>query len=244
MVIDDLADRRHECDLILDQNYFQKNMQRYDQLVPAYCKKVLGPQYALLRPEFLEESKKTRERDGTIRNILIFFGGSDPTNETEKALHGIRILNQADLHFDLIVGSSNRNKEKIKNACRSILNVTFYEQVSNMASLMAKADLSLGAGGTSTWERCYLALPSIVIVVAKNQEKVATALEDAGAIWNLGWHSRVDSEKIAESFALAIKFPEKVLETGRRGNKIMGGRKFLGTLFLANEIVEGNYASA
>jgi UDP-2,4-diacetamido-2,4,6-trideoxy-beta-L-altropyranose hydrolase len=244
MVIDDLADRKHECDLLLDQNYFQNNVQRYDQLVPSYCKKVLGPQFALLRPEFLEEREKIRERDGKVRHILIFFGGSDPTNETEKTLHGIQILNQADLYFDLVVGGSCRNKEKIIKASRFISNVTFHEQVSNMASLMAKADLSLGAGGTSTWERCYLALPSFVIVVAKNQERIAMALEDAGAIWNLGWHKGVDAEKIAESFALAIKSPEKVLEIGKRGNEIMGGKNFMGTRFLANEIVEGNYASA
>lgn len=244
MVIDDLADRKHECDLLLDQNYFQNRLQRYDQLVPSRCKKVLGPRYALLNPEVLKKGENIRERDGTIRSVLVCFGGSDPTNETEKALQAIQMLNQGGLHFDVVVGGLYRNKEKIRKRCQSIPNVTFYEEVSNLASLMAKADLSLGAGGISNWERCYLGLPSIIIVVARNQESIAAALEDAGTAWNLGWHFGVNPRKIAEALSLAIKSREKLVRMGKKGRELMGGKQFQGAPFLASELFEGKYAAA
>jgi len=97
MVIDDLADRPHDCDLLLDQNFYENLESRYDGLAPSGCKKLLGPKYALLRPEFREERKNLRKRDGYVKRIMIFFGGSDPTNETTKALEAVRMLNRPDI---------------------------------------------------------------------------------------------------------------------------------------------------
>jgi len=97
MVIDDLADRAHDCDLLLDQNFYENLESRYDGLVSAWCKKLLGPKYALLRPEFREARKNLRKRDGHVKRIMIFFGGSDPANETTKALEAIRMLKRPDI---------------------------------------------------------------------------------------------------------------------------------------------------
>ena len=104
MVIDDLADRVHDCDLLLDQNFYENLESRYDGLVPAWCKKLLGPKYALLRPEFREARRNLRKRDGHVKRIMIFFGGSDPTNETTKVLEAIRMLNRPDIATDVMVG--------------------------------------------------------------------------------------------------------------------------------------------
>ena len=82
MVIDDLADRRHDCDLLLDQNFFINGEKRYDELVSPSCTKLLGPKYALLRREFREARKKLKERTGEVKRVLVFFGGSDPENYT------------------------------------------------------------------------------------------------------------------------------------------------------------------
>ncbi|MHB8482288.1 MAG: UDP-2,4-diacetamido-2,4,6-trideoxy-beta-L-altropyranose hydrolase [Nitrospiria bacterium] len=244
MVIDDLANRSHNCDLLLDQNMYKNMETRYDGLVPRNCKKLLGPQFALLRPEFKAARKNLRTRDGNIKRILIFFGGTDPTNETQKALEAIQVLNKTDIDVDVVVGASNPHKEQISRICANLQNTSYHCQVENMAELMVMADLAVGAGGSTTWERCCLGLPSIIIVVAKNQERIAMALEDAGTVWNLGWHSGVDSGKITESLLLATKSPEKLLRMGKRGRKIMGGNKFQGASYLANELLEGKYASA
>ncbi|MFH1884106.1 MAG: UDP-2,4-diacetamido-2,4,6-trideoxy-beta-L-altropyranose hydrolase, partial [Planctomycetota bacterium] len=103
MVIDDLADRAHDCDLLMDQNFHENLESRYDGLVPPGCIKLLGPKYAALRPEFREVRKNLRKRDGHVKRIMIFFGGSDPTNETAKTLEAMYMLNRPDVAVDVVV---------------------------------------------------------------------------------------------------------------------------------------------
>lgn len=198
MVIDDLANRIHDCDLLLDQNYYRELEHRYDGLVPPGCRKLLGPEYALLRPEFHKAKKSLRKRDGKIRRILIFFGGSDPTNETKKALEAVKLLNRPDIAVDVVVGAANSYREEIKRICREMPKATYYCQVENMAELMAAADLAIGAGGTTTWERLYLELPTIAIAVSENQVATLEALGEAGMVWYLGRSYEVGEEDIAD----------------------------------------------
>ena len=186
MVIDDLANRPHDCDLLLDQNLYHNHETRYDNLVSSTCKKLLGPEYALLRPEFLKARKSLRNKDGRIRRIFVFFGGSDPTNETTRALKAICSLKRPDLAVDVVVGNTNPHKEQVVKSCLSLPGASYYKQVSNIAELMAEADLSIGAGGTATWERCCLGLPSLVIAVAKNQEETVSCLDNRGAVYYAG----------------------------------------------------------
>lgn len=187
MVIDDLANRPHDCDLLLDQNLSGDAERSYDSLVPSQCRKLIGPRYAILRREFYEMRKKMRKRDAAVRRILIFFGGSDPTNETEKAVEAIRLLNTPDVQADVVIGSANRHRERIERLCAAIPNTNTYFQVSNMAELIMNADLAIGAGGSTTWERCCLGLPALVTILAENQECLTKAVASRGAIVNMGW---------------------------------------------------------
>lgn len=186
MVIDDLANRKHNCDILLDQNYSENMEQKYDGLVPDYCKKYIGPKYVLLREEFYKVKKHLRERDGNIKNILVFFGGSDLTNETEKAIKAIEMLNRPDIRVNVVVGNSNKNQEKIKKLCELNPQFKFYCQVDNMAELMNEADLAIGAGGTTTWERCFMELPTIVVSIAENQDKILFYLSEKNLIDYIG----------------------------------------------------------
>ncbi len=196
MVVDDLANRPHDCDLLLDQNYYKNLENRYDGLVPSHCRKLLGPKYVLLRPEFHEAKKNLRKRDGKVRRILVFFGGSDPTNETVKALEAIKSLNRPEIAVDVVVGAANPHKEQVKKICNQMPNTTYYCQVENMAELMANADLAIGAGGATTWERLYLELPTIAIAVAKNQVETLEALGEAGIVSYFGESSEVSQENL------------------------------------------------
>lgn len=185
-VIDDLADREHDCDLLLDQNYCLGLDRRYADLAPSTCRLLLGPEYALLRPEFLQARTALRQRDGVLKRLLVFFGGSDPTNETAKALEGVRQMTHPDLSVDVVVGSSNPHREQIRTLCDALPNSLYHCQVNNMAELMAKADLAIGAGGITTWERCCLGLPALVSILADNQAELTQAVSEYGASVSLG----------------------------------------------------------
>lgn len=180
-VIDDLANRPHDCDVLLDQNFYAKMEDRYEGLVPAGCQMLLGPKYALLRPEFSEAHRAARTRKNReVQRIFVFFGGSDPTDDTTKALEAIRLMNLQNIEVDVVVGTSNPNRQEIQRLCEEIPNTHFHCQVEYMAQLMSEADIAIGAGGTATWERLSVGLPSIVIAIASNQVQTSRDLGNAG----------------------------------------------------------------
>lgn len=222
MVIDDLANRHHECDLILDQNYYPDMEQRYSNLLPTSCQKLLGPGYALLRIEFIQARKKLSQKDGNVHRILISFGGSDITNETEKTLLALQMLARPNVHLDVVVGKANPHKHTIKRICSESPNVTFHHQISNIAELMLQADLAIGGGGTSTWERCFLGLPTLTMITADNQIETTEALAKVGVIWNLGLATMVTPESLLKVLQKIMGEPHVVREKSLAALKIMG----------------------
>lgn len=222
LVIDDLADRAHECDILLDQNLHRTPWTRYEGLLPDKCVLLAGPRYALLRREFAEARKTLRKRDGTVGRIFVFFGSSDPGDETTKALNALALLGRADIAVDVIVGMSNPNKERIREFCSTISGWSFHCQVTEISSLMAKADLSLGAGGSATWERCYLGLPSVTIAVAENQLETAKAVAEAGAAIYAGRSSDISSPDLARIVEETLDRPRLLSSISSKSLEIMG----------------------
>lgn len=189
LAIDDLADRRHDCDLLLDQN-LGRDATDYDGLV-ADARKLIGPGYALLRPQFagLRASSLERRR-GTaeIRNILVSLGGADPANVTAGVLSTLAACDLA-AGCRIMVVSSARSPwlEPLHSMADAMpFACAILADVENMAELMAASDMMIGAAGSTSWERCCLGVPGISIVIADNQRDVAAALQSAGATEVLG----------------------------------------------------------
>ncbi|MBE1555020.1 UDP-2,4-diacetamido-2,4,6-trideoxy-beta-L-altropyranose hydrolase [Sporosarcina limicola] len=199
MVIDDLADRPHVCDLLLDQNYYLNMSERYKGIVPDHCIQMIGPDYVLLRDEFLQAANEPRERTGEINNILVFFGGTDPTGETIKTLEAIKELTIPEITVHVVVGASNPKRHNIEQMCSKMQNVNLYCQITTIAELMMKADLAIGAGGATTWERCFLGLPSLTVVVAENQRELTLTLANQGATTYLGYSSELTKDVIQKA---------------------------------------------
>ena len=170
MVIDDLADRQHDCDVLLDQNYYADMQTRYIDKVPEHCQLLLGPRYALLREEFRTLREKIKVRTGDVKKILVFFGGVDAGNYTSLAIQALAELNSRQ-QVDVVIGAHHPNREDIQQSCVYHGFICHVQTVS-MAELMAEADLAIGAGGTATWERCCLGLPTINFCLADNQRKL------------------------------------------------------------------------
>jgi UDP-2,4-diacetamido-2,4,6-trideoxy-beta-L-altropyranose hydrolase len=181
MVIDDLADRTHDCDLLLDQNLGRQESD-YLRSVPTACTKLIGPEYALLRPEFarLRSESLTRRSEPELKRVLISLGGVDEHNVTSAVL---RTLRDGDLPDDcrltIVMGPNSPWLDAVRKEAATLPWATEVRVgVSDMARLMAHSDLSIGAGGGTTWERCCLGLPTVMIVLAENQLAAAKALGD------------------------------------------------------------------
>ncbi len=237
MVIDDIADRKHDCDIILDQNYYSNLNTRYDCFVPFTCRMLLGPKYAILRPEFLQERQNLPQRDFFIKRILVFFGGVDSSNETSKALKAIEILDKPDLNIDVVIGSSNPNKSKILKQCKSMPCVVCHDHVENIAEFMVKADLAIGAGGTTTWERCCLGLPSLVEILEENQIAIAEGIDEANAGRNCGIAQDVTPESLSEEILNLMTSTTLLSDCSKASFNLVDGE---GALRVTQAIQTGN----
>ena len=179
IVIDDLADRKHQCDILLDQT-FGRQQEDYLALTPEDCKLLLGSQYALLRPEFTEWRGVSLERRSKpeFKQLLINMGGVDVDNITEKVLDELKICNLPnDLKITVVMGGSAPHLESVKSKAIVLPYKTEVKvDVDNMAEIMANSDIAIGAAGATTWERCCLGLPTIQIAIAKNQQFLAEKL--------------------------------------------------------------------
>lgn len=184
MVIDDLANRLHDCDLLLDQN-LGRNADDYNALLSSTCNLLIGPDYALLRPEFarLREISLARRAVPKIQQLLISMGGVDKDNVTCQVLAALKISGMShNIKVIVVMGSNAPWIGKVKEASTSFDQpISVLMGVSEMAKIMAESDLAIGAAGTTSWERCCLGLPAIQMTLAENQVQIACALDDIGA---------------------------------------------------------------
>jgi UDP-2,4-diacetamido-2,4,6-trideoxy-beta-L-altropyranose hydrolase len=226
LVIDDLASRRHDCELLLDPT-LGRQAADYAPLAPETCRMLLGPDFALLRPQFLAArpaALKRRTSQHTIRRILVSLGGTDPSNLTGKVLRGI-VLSGVEAAIDVVLGGTAPHLEEVRAlAAASPLATSVHTAVEDMASVMSNADLAVGAAGTTSWERCALGLPSLMLVIADNQELVAQSLDQAGAAACLGRHETVTEERLAAEVRTLATNPSRLDAMAARAADLCDGR--------------------
>ena len=223
MVIDDLADRKHDCDVLLDQNYFVEGDRRYAGLVPEACRLLVGPRYALLRPEYTAYRKTLRDRDGQVRRVLVFFGGTDPQNMTGMAIEALSRPGLKHLEMDIVVGVNNPHRKTIEQQVLHRPHTILHEPRPHLADLMVQADLALGAGGTTTWERLCLGLPSLVVSIAENQVPSCIALHRARLVNYLGYQNKVDSTNFFHEMIHMIDNPRRLVDMSLAGQALVDG---------------------
>ncbi|MNJ17316.1 UDP-2,4-diacetamido-2,4,6-trideoxy-beta-L-altropyranose hydrolase [compost metagenome] len=185
LVIDDLADRLHACDVLLDQN-LGRCVADYQPLVPAHCKILAGPLNAVLRPEFAELRKISlaRRREARLRKVLVTLGGVDQYNHTGAILDALRLCELPDaIHFTVVMGGEAPHLaavQRVASTCPWPVEVLC--GIGDMAQRMVDADLAIGAAGGTSWERCCLGLPTLLVIIAENQRSAGHALESVGAV--------------------------------------------------------------
>ena len=199
LVIDDLADRPHEADLLVDPNLFGEATEaRYQGLVPPHCRQLLGPHYALLGAEYALLHPLVPARNELSR-VLVFFGGDDPANFTGRAVEALMAPELAHLETDVVLGSQSRHRQGVAEQVGRRPHTTLHGPPESLAGLIARADLAICAGGTGTWERACLKLPSLVVAMAENQLSFSEALHQACHQQVLGDAASVTTEQIRQA---------------------------------------------
>lgn len=199
VVIDDLANRSHNCDFLIDQTFRNSGLDCYDSLVPVTCKKLLGLQYAILSPEYRNMRASVTVRTGVINRVLVYFGGTDWQNMTYLAME---VLSQDEFSFlevDVVVGSNYPFLSDLQKLISRRPKTNFHQSLPSLARLMSIADIAVGAGGTTLWERMCMGLPALVISLADNQLRSCEALQEEDLIHHLGSYNDI-SDGLLEKY--------------------------------------------
>ena len=224
MVIDDLANRHHVCDLLLDQNYSPNYLNRYNKLISDNCKALLGPEYAILGKEFID-SKVLQKKHNEIPKILLFLSGSDETNLL--CHHILEILFDAfkdNIAIDVVVGNGQNNRLEIEHMVAEFNNASFYSALPHLGNLMSQADIAIGSGGVTTWERMFMGLPSIVISLSDNQLPACIALSEDEYIYYLGHRDVFDKHEMLQTILMLINKPDERDRISIRCQQLVDGR--------------------
>ena len=223
MAIDDLTDRKHDCDLLLNQNFGSAAV-NYQSLVPSHCTQLHGPKFALLKPVYASRRAKLKARNSAVGRAMIYFGGgSDPDNLTGRALQAFSEPPLNDVTLDIVVGGGYAHMAELAEAASRRGRANIHTHLPDLADLMASADLALGAGGATTWERCCMGLPSIVISVADNQRPACESLEKAKLIQYMGSAENMTLATIRLGVLNLISQPERLQQLSKSSLALVDG---------------------
>jgi UDP-2,4-diacetamido-2,4,6-trideoxy-beta-L-altropyranose hydrolase len=245
MIIDDLANRYHDCELLLNQNLINNCSLSYQKLLPRNCTCLIGPKYALLNDEYKNKHKYILSRKGPVKRILIYFGSTDQNSLIKKCIKAFLKLNEKNIKLDIVVNLNIQKKLKNQKLIKKNKNIKFYNNLNSIAPLICKADLSIGACGISIWERCCLGLPSIVITIADNQKSIAKELHKRRLIHLIGHFDKVNVNLI---FKILKQYINKDLKTWSSTCKLVtdgkGVEKLASVLTLSSKTkLKSRYAS-
>jgi len=213
IVIDDLHDREHICNLLINNNLLG-DTNAYARLLPSFCTTLLGPKYSLLRREFVTPNASTRNN-----TVIVFFGNGDSSGQTLRFVEAVKKL-KPNLRFQVIVGSQNKDLLKIKSVSLPP-NLKILVNPANLAALFKKGKLYLGSGGTVTWERMRTGLPGVVMSVAKNQVPSSQLLHDLGYQIYLGPAESIRYENVFELCAGLIRNQKALSNFSNKGKKLV-----------------------
>lgn len=224
MVIDDLTDRKHDCDFLLDQTFGRQD-EDYQPLVPQRCMLLCGSQYALLRPEFAQwRPYSLARREGQeLKHLLIAMGGVDRDNATGRILDALMPGSlPKDCRVSVVMGEHAPWLNEVRLKANMLpWSASVLVGVAGMAQLMADSDLAIGAGGATSWERCCLGLPTALMVLAENQKKASIELERMGAV------SILDDNQLEASvraFLLRVCIPGFLEGFSKNSSSVTDGR--------------------
>ncbi|MCD5992989.1 UDP-2,4-diacetamido-2,4,6-trideoxy-beta-L-altropyranose hydrolase [Pseudomonas sp. CDFA 602] len=196
MAIDDLANRSHRVDLLLDQN-ISASPEAYAPWLHSPCKCLFGPRFALLREAFQGPPVRAR---GDVRRVLVNFGGFDAASQTYQAMKALKMF--PGLAVDFVAGSANPAWDAMQALVVEYPDWHLHERSADFAALMAGADLFIGAGGGTAWERAAFGLPTICVAVAANQQSSAQLLAESGCHLYLGPSQDLTLETLQNAIGL------------------------------------------
>lgn len=223
LVIDDLANRPHLADTLVDPN-IQQRADRYRAWIPTHCRTLLGPRFALLREEFSDLARTLPRDSRKPVRLLACMGGTDPLNALSTVLDAWEMLPAPRPELDVAVGSGSPNLDDLRERCAFTSGMTLHVQTQNIAALMARADLLLGSAGSISWERCSMGLPAIMGTTADNQLSNLVMLARARTGISIGDWRHLSAGRLATLIERVLAKPQLVARMAARSRLLADAR--------------------
>lgn len=236
VAIDGLANRTHTAQLVIDPTYVNDDANRWADLDRDCTRLLRGPLYAPIAPAFRDHLGRRTRRHGHLSRILVNFGGSDHLGMTEVAIAAIERMAAGQPRVDIVVGAAHHSPGDVERRCSGLRQAVCHHATPSMAELMVAADLAIGSGGSSTYERAFLGLPALVVVTAGNQEQQLAGAERIGALQVLGSAQDVTAASIHEALMSLKQHPERVRGMGIAARAMMGNTDTPGSVRIASVI--------
>lgn len=228
LVIDDLADRDHECRWLLDQNLFAGGetvaRDRYRERAGSNCVFLLGPRYALINQSIVAAAASPRVVASGKPRVFVAMGLADPTGATVRVIQALRALAGVELEADVVIGAANPRRDEIEAAAREDQRLKVQLQPRDYAERLAASHIAVGAGGVSALERCLVGVPSVVLSIADNQVEPARGLCEAGAALYLGSVEESSERAISTAITLLLESDELRRSLRSAGLRLVDGR--------------------
>lgn len=223
LAIDDNAHLdSYDVDIVVNQNLHAKSLQ---YRVRSDTRLLLGPAYVLLRRDFRRHGRPRPPPPAIARRVLVTLGGADPLNVTQKIVEGLRRTSVMGLEAEVILGPNNRNHEELARiAAEGPVRIRLRRDVSDMVQVMAKAELAVSAGGTTSWELAYMGVPTLAVILADNQRNLVNGLEHESILKSMGWHEDLTPEDIARAVDELAKDESRRNQMIERGQALVDGR--------------------
>jgi len=222
-VIEDLANRAHDCNLLLDQNYSERSAASFEKFVPKSCELLLSPRFALISEQFRKLRDVKSRPVPELKRIFVFCGGSDPQNLTQQVVDEISCIELSNVAVDVVVGAQNKSFDRDSSRKLNV-DIEIYDAGGEFAQIMRRADLVIGAGGTTLWERMCLGIPSIVVSIAENQNSACEKLGRDGLINYLGAQESLKPGMIRDAVIGAKTMYASLFDQIKRGQILVDGR--------------------
>lgn len=178
-----------------------------------------GSDYYFIRDEFLEE--KPKEFSEECKNIMIMFGGADPSDLTGRLYEICRLLHDKmpETEFHFITGFAYADKDAIKDDPEH--NIYAHHDAKRVSSYMKNADLCITSQGRTIFELASMGVPAVVL--AQNEREAEHVFAGMGnGFINLGLGSRTDAITIVQT----IKWLHDTPNVRREMRNIQLSRKF------------------
>ncbi len=235
LTIDDAPKRHYACDLLLDPNLSKAGAGRWLLHLAPHTKLYSGAKFLLLREEFLSYPKRRirLKAGGGLTRVLLSMGGSDPPGASLQVIQALMAAELLKLEVLVIGGAYNARAKELKGLVEKRVrlagqvNTVYVESTNTMAAHMQEADLAIGAGGTTIWERAYMGLPSLVVSLADNQNDAVRHFHALAAHESLGDHTDISPHSIANRLKYHCQNPQDLVAMAKKAQALVGEPLFI-----------------